>query len=70
MAFKRYRFLLQHSRTSEIHEMFVEAHTFPEASSKVYVAAHNLKKNDGDRWKIVSATEEDYRLGKNTGDLP
>jgi|TARA_R110002020_G_scaffold11386_10_gene42940 hypothetical protein len=70
MAFKNYRFLLQHSKTKETQEILVEAHTFPEAATLAYINSHNLKKDDGDKWNIVSATEESYRLGNNTGDLP
>lgn len=51
-------------------EILVEAHTFPEAASLAYIETHNLKADDGDKWNIVSATEEDYRLGNNIGDLP
>jgi hypothetical protein len=70
MAFKNYRFLVQHSKTKAMQEILVEAHTFPEAASLAYIETHNLKADNGDKWNIVSATEEDYRLGNNIGDLP
>lgn len=70
MAFKNYRFILQHPKTGETLEVFIEAHTFPEAASAAYVNSHNLKRDGEDKWDIVSAIEQSYMLGSNTGDTP
>tara|TARA_R110000737_G_C14497157_1_gene471300 strand:- start:739 stop:951 length:213 start_codon:yes stop_codon:yes gene_type:complete len=70
MAFKNYKFILQNPKTGETFEVPIEAHTFPEAASAAYVYSHNLKSDGDDRWDIVSATEQSYMLGNNTGDIP
>jgi len=64
MALRTFKFVLKCINTSGTHELVVEAHTFPQAASEVYVEAHKLRAGKNE-WRIVSAIDETSRIGEN-----